>query len=92
MCIDKKLKKTTTRSSHRRLFHNIAVKISQYSQETPVIESLFNNAASLRYKFIKKETPTHVFFCEYCEIFKNTYGEEHLQWLLLTNHKVKKWT
>ena len=28
--------------------------------------------------FIKKETPTLVFFCEYCEVFKNTCFEEHL--------------
>ena len=27
--------------------------------------------------FIKKETPTQVFFYEYCEVFKNTYFEEH---------------
>ena len=26
-----------------------------------------------------KETPTEVFSPEYCEIFKNTYFEEHLQ-------------
>ena len=25
-----------------------------------------------------KETPTQVLCCEYCEIFKNTYFEEHL--------------
>ena len=25
------------------------------------------------------ETPTHVFPCEYCKIFKSTYFEEHLQ-------------
>ena len=25
-----------------------------------------------------KQTPTLVFFSEYCEIFKNTYFEEHL--------------
>ena len=30
--------------------------------------------------FIKKrQTPTQVFSCEYCEIFKNTYSEEHLR-------------
>ena len=29
-------------------------------------------------KLIKKETPTQVFPCEYCEIFKFTYFEEHL--------------
>ena len=25
-----------------------------------------------------KETPTQVFSCEYCKIFKNIYFEEHL--------------
>ena len=27
----------------------------------------------------QKETPTKVFCCEYCEIFKNLFSEEHLQ-------------
>ena len=27
----------------------------------------------------QKETPTQVFSCEYCEIFKNTYFGEHLR-------------
>ena len=27
----------------------------------------------------EKETPTKVFSCEYCEIFKNIYFEEHLR-------------
>ena len=30
-----------------------------------------------------KETPTQVFSCEYCEIFKNSFFIEHLWWLLL---------
>ena len=29
--------------------------------------------------FLKKETPTQLFFCEFCEISKNTYFVEHLQ-------------
>ena len=29
--------------------------------------------------FIKKQTPTQVFSCEYCEIFKSTYFDGHLQ-------------
>ena len=29
--------------------------------------------------FIRKETPTQLFFCEYCEIFKSTYFEESLR-------------
>ena len=38
-------------------------KISQYSSlGTPLL----------------KKTPTQVISCEYCEIFKNTYFEEHL--------------
>ena len=28
--------------------------------------------------FIKKETPTQVFSCEFYQNFKNTYFEEHL--------------
>ena len=35
-----------------------------------MLESLFNKL---------KETPTQLVFCEYCEIFKNTYFEDHLQ-------------
>ena len=30
------------------------------------------------FQLYQKETPTEVFSCEYCEIFKNTYFEEHL--------------
>ena len=30
-----------------------------------------------------KETPTQVFSCEYCKIFKNSFFIEHLWWLLL---------
>ena len=26
-----------------------------------------------------EDTLTQVFFCEYCEIFENTYSEEHLR-------------
>ena len=32
----------------------------------------------LQKKTFKKQSPTQVFFCEYCKIFKNTYFEEHL--------------
>ena len=36
-------------------------------RKTPVLEYLFN-----------KVVPTQVLFCEHCEIFKNTYFEDHL--------------
>ena len=41
----------------------------------------FNKAAGLRPEacnFIKKETLAQVFFCEFCEISKNTFFIEHL--------------
>ena len=36
-----------------------------------------------------KETPTHLFSCEICEIFKNPYFEEHLR---TTDSELKLWT
>ena len=30
-----------------------------------------------------EETPTQMFFCVYCEIFKNSFFIEHVWWLLL---------
>ena len=46
----------------------------------------FNNIAGHRpwaCNFIKKETPTQVFSCDYYEIFKKFFFMEHLRWLLL---------
>ena len=48
-------------------------KISQYSPKN------FLKFLSKTCNFIKKEIPKQVFSCEYCEIFKNTYFEEHLR-------------
>ena len=39
--------------------------------EAPLLECLFNKVEGLM-------APTQAFSCEYCEIFKNTYVEEHL--------------
>ena len=47
-------------------------KFRNIHRKTPVLESFFNKVTDL-------QTPTQVFSCEYCEIFKNTYFEEHLQ-------------
>ena len=49
------------------LFSNIP----QYSQKNSCVE-----VGLQRYQ---KETPTQVFFCEYCKIFKSSYFEEHVQ-------------
>ena len=39
----------------------------------------FNKVAGVASNFIKKETRSQVFSCEFCEIFKKTYFKEHLQ-------------
>ena len=44
----------------------------------------FNKVVALKTcNFIKEETSTQMFACEYCEIFKNSVFIEHLRWLLL---------
>ena len=49
------------------------------SQETAT-EYRFTKVAGLKAcDLIKNKTPTQVFFCEYCEIFKNIHFEEHLR-------------
>ena len=63
----------TFRNSHQSCSVKKAfLKISQYSQEAPVLEPLFN-------KVIGLPTSTQVFSCEYCEISKNNYFEEYLR-------------
>ena len=49
-------------------------------RKTLVLEYLFKKIADLK---ACKETPTQVFSCEYCEIFKKTFFAERLRWLLL---------
>ena len=50
-----------------------------------MLESLFKQSCRPETcNFIKKGTLAHVFFCEYCEIVKSTYFEEHPERLLLT--------
>ena len=45
-----------------------------------MLESLFNKVTGLKTcNFVKKRLPTPVFSCEYCEIRKNTYFEEHMR-------------
>ena len=44
---------------------------------------LFSQACNV----IKKETPSQVFSCQFCEIFKNIFFIEHLRWLRLPTLK-----
>ena len=42
--------------------------------KTFVLESFFSKGLGLKaYNCIKKNKPTQVFSCEYCEIFKNSF-------------------
>ena len=44
-------------------------------RKKPVVESDFNNISGIGLQLYQKETPTQVFFCECCEVFKNIYFE-----------------
>ena len=51
-----------------------------------MLESPFNKVAGLKVCiFIKKETPTQLFSCEYCEILKNSFFIKHLSRLSVQN-------
>ena len=39
----------------------------------------FNKVVGLGLQLYKKETQAQVFFCDFCEISKNTFSAEHLQ-------------
>ena len=57
------------RSSHQSCYiKKLFLKNYQYSQKTSVLEFLFN-----------KETPTWMFSCKYCKIFKNAYFGKHMR-------------
>ena len=56
----------------------VFLEISQNSQENTCARAFF--LIKLQgCNFIKKETLTQVFSCEFCEISKNTFSTEHLQ-------------
>ena len=62
----------------------IFLKFRNIHSEISVLESLLNKVAELQAcNVIKKTTPTQVFSCEYCEVFKNSFFIEHLRWLVL---------
>ena len=48
-------------------------------KKAPVLESPFNKVAGLKdCIFIKKETRTQLFYCESCEVLKNSFFIERL--------------
>ena len=81
--------KRIIRSSHRKFsIKKLFLKVCQYSLETPVLESfLYSKYKPSVLGRYQKEVPAQVFFCEYYEIFKNTYFEKICERLLLNNVK-----
>ena len=68
---------TNKRSSARKSsLKKVLLKIAQNSQENNCAGDSCRLSA---YNFIKKETPTQVFSCEFCEFFNNTYFIKHLR-------------
>ena len=64
----------------------VLLEISQNSQENTCTRGSFlikKNFIKKVLNFIKKEYLAQVFFCEFCEVSKNTFFTEHLRWLLL---------
>ena len=61
------------------LWRKVFLKNSQNFTEKHLCWSfIFNKVAGLRPETIMKETPAQVLFCEFCEIFKNTFFTELL--------------
>ena len=56
---------------------NVFLKISQNSQGSACVEVSF-------LIFIKKETPTLMFSCEFCEILRTPFLQNTFRWLLLS--------
>ena len=54
------------------------LKFRNTDKKTPALESLFNRVAG-RPATVLNEASTIVFFCKYCENFKNTHFQEQLQ-------------
>ena len=80
---------TVRRCSSKQVF----LEISQCSLKAPVFESLFNKAGALKAcTFIKKVIPTQVSFCEYCEIFKNSFLVHLFLFIILIRDDRILWT
>ena len=60
------------------LCKKVFLKISQNSQENACSRVSFLINVGQACSFIKKETLTQVFACEFCKISKNTFFTEHL--------------
>ena len=61
-------------------------KFPKIHRKTAVMESLFNKFVGLVSANSKKETPTEVFSCEFCENFQN-YSYSYITKSLIRKHQ-----
>ena len=68
------------RRSHRRcsLRKGVLRNFAKFTGKHLCQSLFFNKVAGLGLQLYKKETLAQVFFCEFCEISKNTFFTEHL--------------
>ena len=68
-----------TRITPRCSVKNVFLKFLQIHRKTPVSESLFLiKLQNFSLQLCFKKAFTHVFFCEFCKNFKNTYFVKHM--------------
>ena len=70
---EKKLEAVARRSSVQKLF----LKMLQNAQENTCVGVCFS--LKMQAYFIEKDTPTQVFSCEFCDIFKHIFFNKHLR-------------
>ena len=66
-----------------------SLKLRKFHRKAPVIEPFFNKVTELGLQLYQTETLTQVFSCEICEILKNIFFTEHLQWLSLQKKLIR---
>ena len=81
----------TLRSIRLQMFFKIGAlkKFANFTRKH-LSSSLF--LIELQLQLYQKEIPADGFFCEICEIFKNTFLKEYLWWLLLYCRNFSFWT
>ena len=85
--LNSKFSQWIIRSSHRKCsIKNLLVQISQYSQKTPVMDSLFNQVAALQVcNFIKKRFQQRCFSMKIAKFLKTPVLKKICEWLLLNS-------
>ena len=74
---------TTEAATRNVLYRKVFLEILRNSQENTLVRvSFLIKLQASVCDFIKNKTLAQVFFCEFCEVSKNTFFTEHL-WLLL---------